>query len=248
MHLKLVLSVILALVLMGVLSAAAETLVVGQFSALQPGQNLPPEWEPMTFPQIDRLTAYSLVADQGRTVVRAVSDAAASGLIHRFRAQAETTPWLIWNWKIAHVLEKGDVSRKGGDDYAARLYVAFAFSPEGASVWQRLRHLGARIFTRGEAPGSALNYIWGNRAEQGTVVDSPYVSESKMLVLQSGNLAAGQWRAEKRNIADDYRAAFGFDPPPIIGVAIMTDTDNTGEATTGYFGDILLTDDPGALP
>jgi hypothetical protein len=29
-------------------------------------------------------------------------------------------------------------------------------------------------------------------------------------------------------------------PPPISGVAIMTDTDNTGESATAHYGDIVF--------
>jgi hypothetical protein len=43
---------------------------------------------------------------------------------------------------------------------------------------------------------------------------------------------------EERNVLEDYRKAFGEDPPLINGVAIMTDTDNTGESAVAYYGDI----------
>jgi len=34
--------------------------------------------------------------------------------------------------------------------------------------------------------------------------------------------------------------AFGTEPLKISGVAIMTDTDNTGESATAYYGDIVF--------
>ena len=49
-----------------------------------------------------------------------------------------------------------------------------------------------------------------------------------------------QWLSEERNIYEDYKKAFGQEPPMISGVAIMTDTDNTGETATAYYGDILF--------
>ncbi|HNP30842.1 MAG TPA: DUF3047 domain-containing protein, partial [Nitrospirales bacterium] len=39
---------------------------------------------------------------------------------------------------------------------------------------------------------------------------------------------------------EDYKKAFGEDPPNISGVAIMTDTDNTKESAIAYFGDIVF--------
>ncbi len=220
--------------------AYGEELVVGNFSSLDPAEELPKQWEPMTFSDIDAHTSYKLVQNGNRTVVRAHSRNAASGLIRRLRIDPREYPRLQWSWKIDHVLEKGDVTSKAGDDYAARIYVAFAFQPEQSSLWQRMKRKAAHAFTDKEIPGSALNYIWASNASQETVVPSPFEQRSKMIVLQSGNARSGRWIPEKRNIVEDYKRAFGKEPPEIIGVGIMTDTDNTGEETTGYYGDIIL--------
>jgi hypothetical protein len=91
-----------------------------------------------------------------------------------------------------------------------------------------------------ELPGSALNYIWANKAAPDTIIPNPYAPEAMMVVLQSGNARKDQWIQEQRNIVEDYKRAFGKEPPEIIGIAIMTDTDNTGEETTSYYGDIIL--------
>jgi hypothetical protein len=40
---------------------------------------------------------------------------------------------------------------------------------------------------------------------------------------------------ETRNIVDDYRRLFGGDPPRIAGVAVMTDTDDTGERAVAWY-------------
>ncbi len=60
-----------------------------------------------------------------------------------------------------------------------------------------------------------------------------------MIVVASGMPARG-WRSERRNLLDDYRKAFGEDPPRVSGVAIMTDTDNTGESVTSWYGDVVF--------
>jgi len=233
----------LVLIFLGTLGAAADEVIVGNFSHLEPGQGLPAAWEKLAFASIERQTAYSVVFDHDRSVIKAVSDAAASGLIQHYRGSAQRTPWLSWQWKIDHVLKNGDVSKKQGDDYAARIYLAFEFNPAGQSLWQRMRHKIASLAAGRKLPGSAINYIWANKAPKGKVVNSPYTDLTKMFVLQSGNSFAGQWMTERRNIVDDYQVAFGTKPPPIIGIAIMTDTDNTGEATIAYYADIRLRDD-----
>lgn len=228
--------------------APADEVVVGGFSRLDPSSGLSNPWEKMVFPKISRHTTYRLIRDNGQTVVQAVSAASASGLMNAYRAPAERHPWITWQWKIDHVLKKGDVASRAGDDYAARIYVAFEYSPKGKSWGQRMRYHAARLVAGDKLPGSAINYIWANKAPVGTIVANPYTDQTKMIVLQSGNASAGRWIAEKRNLVQDYQAAFGQKPPPILGIAIMTDTDNTGESTTAWYGDILLSDDEHRAP
>jgi hypothetical protein len=218
----------------------ADKLIVGNFSQSTPAKGLPSHWEPLNFPNIDRHTRYSLIRDDQQTVLKAESQNAASGLIRYIRFDPSRYPVIRWRWKITHVLEKGDVRHKAGDDYAARIYVAFVFEPQTASWWQRLRHSSAGLFTDKELPGSALNYIWANRAPVGTIVSNPFSEETKMVVVQSGNALQGQWVEEQRNIVEDYRRAFGRKPPEIIGIGLMTDTDNTHEKTEAFYGDIAV--------
>jgi len=218
----------------------ADSLAVAHFSALTPDGELPETWESMTFSGIDRHTGYTLIKNDGRTVIKAHSQNAASGLIRFLRIDPTKYPVIQWQWKIDHVLEKGDAKTRQGDDYAARIYVAFAFDPDQASWWEQARHKSAAILTGKEVPGSALNYIWANKAPKNSILTNPYISESMMVAVQSGNIHAGRWITEDRNIVDDYRQAFGRNPPEIIGIGIMTDTDDTGEQTVGYYGDIFI--------
>jgi len=58
--------------------------------------------------------------------------------------------------------------------------------------------------------------------------------------VESGRVLINQWVNEERNVYEDYRKAFGEEPPMVSGVAIMTDTDNTGESAIAYYGDIVF--------
>ena len=215
-------------------------LSVGAFSQYAPSDIPPPDWEKVTFSNIENRTTYRLVRQDGNTVIKAQSRFAASGMIRNLDFDAAQYPWLTWRWKIERVLDQGDLRIKTGDDYAARLYVAFKFDPQKASLWERMLHAMASTRAGKELPGTVLTYIWANKAPQGTAVDNPYTAQAKMIALRSGNQEAGHWKTEKRNIADDYLKLFGDPPPPCMGIGIMTDTDNTGESTTAYYGDIIL--------
>ncbi|MEK7842337.1 MAG: DUF3047 domain-containing protein, partial [Deltaproteobacteria bacterium] len=53
-------------------------------------------------------------------------------------------------------------------------------------------------------------------------------------LLQQGSVNVGKWETEEVNIIDDYKSAFGEAPPPVATIAIMNDSDNTGEKAISY--------------
>ena len=63
---------------------------------------------------------------------------------------------------------------------------------------------------------------------------NPFTARARMIVLESGSGNAGQWVDEEIDIRGDYRTAFGASPPTIAGIAIMNDSDNTGERSVSY--------------
>jgi len=222
--------------------AASENERTGlHFGWSAPGPDgLPPGWEPLTFPNVRRHTRYEIVSEDGAAVMKATADASASGLIHRVDADPRETPVLRWRWKVENLIGGADITRKGGDDYPARVYVAFAYDPSRASLGQRIQYGVARLIYGEYPPHSGLNYIWEGKAPAGTIVSNPFTDSVRMVVVDSGPARLGQWVQHERNIRDDYRQAFGEEPPRISGIAIMTDTDGTGESATAFYGDISL--------
>ena len=194
--------------------ALAAELALGRFSAGDLSG-----WKDESFRGKDK-TAYSLVEQDGRKVVEARSRHSASGLLKKVDLDPAKYPLLRWSWKIAHTVQREDVSKKGGDDFAARVYLVFP----GTFFWR----------TR------ALNYVWSARIPQNTVVPSPYTANVAIVAVESGDRSAGTWKIEERNIRDDFRRAFGEEPPRIGAIAIMTDTDDTGDEASAWYGDIFL--------
>lgn len=184
-------------------------------------------------------TRYQLVEDGGSVVLRADAQASMSGLAHSFNPPVNAAR-LHWRWRIAAVPVKADLNTRAGDDYAARVYVLFDYPRERLSLLDRTRLALAEAIYGQPLPTAALNYVWDNRAPVGTVRPNAYTDRARMLVLESGNARAGQWVEESRDLAADFRAAFGDAPPPIAGIAIATDSDNTGETLTAWYGDLKL--------
>ena len=219
---------------------AEDTLHVGHFSSATPGEAVPAEWEPLVFINIDARTRYTVVEIDGTVAVKAESQASAAGLIRKIHIDPLEDPVVTWRWKVMNILQKGDVSQKQGDDYPARLYITFAYDPSLLSFLDRVKYKTARILYGEYPPTGAINYIWGSHAPIGMVVPNPFTERAMMIVVQTGESRLNQWVQERRNILEDYRNAFRTDPPAISGVAVMTDTDNTGESAVAYFGDIVF--------
>ena len=108
------------------------------------------------------------------------------------------------------------------------------------------RALAARVkaITGQAMPYATLMYIWENKATLGDVIESPHTSRVKMIVAETGAARNGSWLEYERNIVRDYEKAFGEKPGRIVSLGIMTDTDNTGETTTAFYGDIRFTAAP----
>jgi len=208
------------------------TLIIVSFLAGLPAQAAEPELHVGKFSSADltgwkeqtvfgsKKSTYSFVQDNGKTVLMGKSNDAASGLLYKIDIDPKNYPIVKWSWKIDHTVRKGNERTKNGHDFAARLYVVF---PRG-------------LFSKTRA----IEYVWGNVLHKGESIHSPYSKNAAMIAVDSGDEQAGHWTVHRRNYADDYRTAFGEEAPKAGAIAIMTDSDNTHESSTGYYGDITL--------
>lgn len=213
---------------------------VGRFSAEKIENGLPTHWKLLTFKKIEKHTIYSLVKDEGIIVVKAVSEASASGLTRAIRIDPKEYPIVQWRWKVENILKKGNVREKEGDDYPARVYITFEYDSSKVNFFEKAKFEMIRLLYGQYPPIAAINYIWESTAPQGTIVPNPYTNRVMMIVVESGPTKLEQWVGEERNLYEDFKKVFGKEPPMISGVAIMTDTDNTGERAIAYYGDILF--------
>jgi len=165
-------------------------------------------------------TNYKLVTENSRNVILAESNGTASGLFRKVNLDPASFRYLRWSWKVKNTVPNGYENHKGGDDYAARVYVVFP----GKFLWQ----------TR------AISYVWANHLPKGQTIPNPFTSNAMMVAVQSGPEQTGKWISEQRDILADYRKLFGSEPRKIEAIAIMTDTDNTGTQASAWYGEISI--------
>jgi hypothetical protein len=232
---------VLALAIAGSLScvsAADGQVAIARFSSATPGGPLPDPWKLITLKKIKKQTRYSLVRDADTTVLRADADASMASVMHPLRFDPRDHPVAEWRWKIARLLRKSNIATRAGDDFPARLYVFFDYDIARLPFTTRAKIRIARALFGNDVPLASLCYVWDGKSVKGTTAWSPYTDRVRVIVAESGDAHLNQWVTVRRNIVDDFRAAFGEGPGQVTGVAVATDTDNTGESATAFYGDI----------
>jgi hypothetical protein len=164
-------------------------------------------------------TQYQLADKDGQRVLHAHSQASASGLYREIELDLKQTPYLHWSWRTDRLFEDNDETRRAGDDYPVRVYVVFS---GGVRFWR----------TR------AINYVWSSQQPLGSEWPNAFTSNARMIAVDAGHDKLGQWQSHRRNVLEDYRRLFGQEPSSVNAVAIMTDSDNTGQSAEAWYGDI----------
>lgn len=237
---------VLLLIAATAVAAAAEPPVPPAFSAGEVGSP-PTGWRELRFDSVEHPTSYRVVTDGGERVLEAASHNGASLLYAAVDLDPARVERVAWRWKVERPTAGARLDRRRHDDAAARVYVAFLWDPGLAGPWQRLvgpwQRLAYRMATRKHRqplPFAAICYVWADAEPPGTVLPNPSYERSVQVVLRGPSDPVGAWVAEERDARADFVAWFGFEPPPVSHLAVMTDSDDTGGAAVARYGDLRL--------
>lgn len=147
---------------------------------------------------------------------------------------------LRFSWRVDRLIDEADLSDVDRSDSPARIIVAFDGDHARLTLRTRAMYELAETLTGERPPFATLMYVWDNRLPIETIVRSGRSDRVRKVVLESGSAHLGRWRAYERDIAQDYRRAFGEEPGRVLGIALMTDADNTQGVAEAWYGDIEL--------
>lgn len=126
-----------------------------------------------------------------------------------------------WEWTVKRSVPETDLTRKGGDDRNLSLY--FLFLPEAMA----LKTQGSDVRTLLKNPAvRVLMYVWGGSHALGEILPSPYLGSRGRSVIQ--RMAGTGSAMERVDLVRDHRRAFGTDPASLVGLAVSSDSDDTG--------------------
>lgn len=196
-------------------------------------------WQEYALPG-KRRTSYRPLQAGDRYIVRAQAEASAS----MFRRQTRIDPSLLagvqFSWRVASLIERADLAQADASDSPVRIVLAFDGDQGRLSARNRMLFELAQALTGEPPPYATLMYVWDNRAEPESILHSHRTDRIRKIVVESGAAHVGQWRQYQRDVLADYRRAFGEEPGALIGIALMTDADNTASRATGDYGEVRL--------
>lgn len=206
---------------------AQQPLVVEDFAGLS-------GWRAIEFEEGDTPSAFDpVVTELGESALRIRSDESSSMIILEKEIDTNATPVLTWRWQLLDGLETADLSERRREDAAIRIVVSFRNELEDLPWWLRLwaAHQERR---HGEVPPtSAIMYAWAARTHEEYAFPIPYTDRIQIVPVETAPPST-EWRDVTVNVRDDHRALFGGDPPEVAFVAVMSDSDNTGEAAEAF--------------
>lgn len=208
---------------------------VGDFAGKGP---IPAPWRLIRVNRNVPPTSYRQAMVDGVGAIEANANSSMALLARPIAIDLAATPILCWRWRVDAPVAAADMSTKKGDDYAARLYVAFDILDSALGSGTRFKLSIARRLFGQDLPDAALNYVWDNRNPVGTEHRSAYTDRAQLIVAETGATRAGRWVSERADIAADYARAFPGQPGQAIQLAVASDTDNTRSRARAAFADI----------
>jgi len=197
-------------------------------------------WQHGPLSKLKRDTGYEVIEEGGQPVLHAVADGSASAWVLLRGDDLAATPVLQWRWRVPALIDGAANEDPKREDAPARVIIGFdgdksKLPDDEQRYFARIKRLAGR-----DMPYAMLMYIWDNHNPVGAIVPSAHTSRIKMIVAESGAAGVGPWRSYSRNIAQDFERAFGEKPGPVLGFALMTDTDNTGAKAEAFYGALRL--------
>lgn len=194
-------------------------------------------WAHKTFPG-KAPSRFDYTRIDGRDAVSVRAEASVSMLRQPIRVEPADLGKVRFSWKVPELIEQADMALRDKDDAPVRIVLAFEgdrsrFSARDAALAELVRAVSGE-----EMPYATLMYVWCNKREPGSVIRSPRTDRIRKLVVESGPRRLNQWLDYERDIRADYERVFGEQPGALVGIAIMTDSDNTRSKTQAWYGPV----------
>lgn len=216
---RLILPALAALVVAGsrhsVAQGAGDCVVIDNLAKAKVGE-FPTGWEVR---KDEGKQVYTVREEGDRRFLRAHAKGLGIQAAKQYEWDLKTHPILAWAWRPKE-FPRGAEEQRGKNDSALAVYMLVDHS-------------------RVRGP-KAVKYIWSEKVPVGTRLNSNK-GLTQVRVLRSGADKQGQWVEERVNVRDDYLKYFDEkDVPKPSGIAVLTDSDDTGSSAQGDYANLRV--------
>ena len=201
-----------------------------------PGQQ---EWQAVPLPG-KVATVYRWEEKQGRTAIAAISDGSASMFRRPVSRPGQVLGDVSFSWWVQEKPHQASVAHVDREDAAARVLFGFGGDLSRLPMRTRVMFELAEALTGEKPPYATLMYVWDANAPVGSVIVNPRSDRIRKIVVDSGPAELNRWREHRRDLAADFRLAFGEEPGALNSIAVMTDSDNTRSRARSWYGPVEL--------
>jgi Protein of unknown function (DUF3047) len=180
---------------------------------------------------------------EGRDAMQATADSSASMLRKVVRIEPQELGNVRFSWRVPDLIAQADMASRDSDDSPVRVVLAFEGDRAKFSAKNAMLSDLAQLLTGEPMPYATLMYVWCNRRDPGSVIVNPRTDRIRKLVVESGPRHLNQWMDYERDVRADYEKVYGEAPGALVGIAIMTDSDNTRSRAKAWYGPIRLQTD-----
>ena len=202
-----------------------------------------PPWHVLGLPQQTKpLTRYSVLPLDGQRVLRVEAQASYGNLVHPV-LEHPNAQRLSWRWRVDEANPGADLRRKDGDDSALKVCALFDLPTAAVPFVERQVLRIARLRSGEILPAASVCYVWDAKLPPGTVLDNAYSRRIRMIVLRGPEAGLHSWHSEQRDVGADFLRLFADEAqtvPPLVGIAIAGDADNTLARSLAYLASITL--------
>jgi hypothetical protein len=196
-------------------------------------------WQPLYLPG-KPATRYSWTEKDGRPALEASSERSASIWRKRLEPAQGGVGEVRFSWWAQGLIADASVADVDREDAVARVIFGFGGDVDKLPLRTRMKFELAQALTGEAPPYATLMYVWDSQLPVGTVVINPRSDRIRKIVVDSGPAQLRRWRDHRRDLAADFRLAFGEEPGPLTSMAVMTDSDNSRASARTWYGAVEL--------
>lgn len=209
------------------------------------GDTPPAPWHVSGLPQQTKpWTRFTPVTLEGQRVLKVEADASYGNLVHPLQEEWPAPHRLSWRWRVDEPNLQADLTRRAGDDSPVKVCALYDLPMQAVPFIERQVLRVARLRSGEDLPAASVCYVWDAKLAAGAVLDNAFTRRIRFIVLQGPRAPLSQWLAERREIDADFLRLFADEAhgtlPPLMGIAIGADADNTRGHSVAHVADVVL--------